>query len=86
MALGFEFTQKAYKQYKYWAENDKKILKKINELIKAAQENPCDGKGKPEALKFNLTGCWSRRINQEHRLVYMVEGEKIIILQCKYHY
>lgn len=86
MALDFEFTQKAYKQYQYWIENDRRILKKINELIKHTQENPYEGKGKPEALKFNLTGCWSRRINQEHRLVYIIEDGKIIILQCRYHY
>lgn len=84
--MEFEFTQKAYKQYKYWIDNDKTILKKINELIKETQKSPYEGKGKPEALKFNLTGCWSRRINQEHRLVYTIEDNKIIILQCKYHY
>lgn len=84
--MEFEFTQKAYKQYKYWIDNDKTILKKINELIKETQKSPYEGKGKPEALKFNLTGYWSRRINQEHRLVYKIEDSKIIILQCKYHY
>lgn len=84
--MDFEFTQKAYKQYKYWIDNDRKILKKINELIKEIQTAPYKGKGKPEALKFNLTGFWSRRINQEHRLVYTIENDIIYIVQCKYHY
>ena len=86
MGYEFEFTQNAYKQYQYWIKKDKKILKKINELIKETQLNPFDGKGKPEALKFTLTGCWSRRINHEHRLVYMIKDNKLIILQCRYHY
>ena len=84
--MEFEFTQKAYKQYQYWIDNDRKMVKRINELIKETQKNQYGGKGKPEALKFNLTGYWSRRINQEHRLVYKIENDKIIILQCRYHY
>lgn len=84
--MEFEFTQKAEKQYLYWVKNDKKILKKINELIKETSISPYEGKGKPEALKFGLTGCWSRRINQEHRLVYTIKDNKLIILQCRYHY
>lgn len=81
-----EFTHKAQVHYQYWIDKDRKILKKINELIKDIQRTPFTGKGKPEALKFNFTGYWSRRINQEHRLVYLVENGKIIILQCRYHY
>ena len=84
--MDIEFTLTAEKQYQYWVKTDKKILKKLNELIRETQNSPYDGKGKPEALKFNLTGCWSRRINHEHRLVYMVENDKIIIIQCRYHY
>lgn len=84
--MTIEFTLKAQKDYQYWIKNDKKIIKKINELIKDIQKTPFIGKGKPEALKFNFTGCWSRRIDKEHRLVYKVENEKITILQCRYHY
>lgn len=84
--MEIEFTHKAKTHYQYWIDNDRKMLKKLNELIKEIQKTPFTGKGKPEALKFNFTGCWSRRINQEHRLVYMVENNKIIILQCRYHY
>ena len=86
MSYEFEFTQNAYKQYQYWIQKDKKILKKINELIKEVQLSPFEGKGKPEALKFTLAGCWSRRINHEHRLVYMIKEDKIIVLQCRHHY
>ncbi len=84
--MKIKFTQKAKKQYEYWQEKDQKILKKINELIKDIQKTPFDGLGKPEALKFNLNGFWSRRINYEHRLVYKIEDESIIIIQCRYHY
>lgn len=81
-----KFTKKAHKDYQYWIDNDRKILKKINELIKEIQIMPYEGKGKPEALKFNLTGFWSRRINHEHRLVYKIENGTIYIVQCRYHY
>lgn len=81
-----KFTRKAEKDYQYWIDNDKKILKKINELIKEIQIMPYEGKGKPEALKFNLTGFWSRRINHEHRLVYKIENGTVYIIQCCYHY
>ena len=64
----------------------KKILKKINELIKEIQKNPFDGLGKPEPLKFDLAGLWSRRIDREHRLVYQVIEKEILIYSCKYHY
>lgn len=84
--MEIEFTQRAQKHYQFWIDNDRKMLKKINELIKDVQKTPFSGKGKPEALKFNFTGCWSRRINQEHRLVYKVENNTLIIIQCKYHY
>lgn len=84
--MDFEFTQNAYKDYQYWIKNDKKILLKINELIREIQVTPYEGKGKPEALKFNLTGFWSRRINKEHRLVYKIENNIIYIVQCRYHY
>jgi len=76
----------AWEDYLYWQQTDKKILKRINELIRDILRHPFTGKGKPEALKYELEGCWSRRINKEHRLVYKVEGDTLIIVQCRYHY
>ncbi len=76
----------AWEDYLYWQQNDKSTLKKINGLIKESLRTPFAGTGKPEALKENLKGFWSRRINLEHRLVYKVEDDAIYILQCRYHY
>lgn len=64
----------------------KKILKRINQIIKDIKRNPFDGIGKPEPLKFDFSGLWSRRINQEHRLIYQVLDDEVIIIQCRYHY
>jgi toxin YoeB len=72
--------------YLYWQETDRKMLQRINELIREAMRNPFSGIGKPEPLKGNFRGCWSRRIDSEHRLVYRVEKETIIVLQCRFHY
>lgn len=80
------FTPSGWEDYLYWQEQDKKILKKINLLIKEIERTPYQGSGKPEPLKYHLTNWWSRRINLEHRLVYKVENNSIYILQCKYHY
>lgn len=80
------FMADAWEDYLYWQKNDKSILKKTNALIKESMRTPFEGTGKPEALKENLAGFWSRRINLEHRLVYKVEDEAIFILQCRYHY
>ena len=80
------FEIKAFEEFTYWANNDKKIFKKILSLLKDTQKNPFSGLGKPEALKHELQGCWSKRINQEHRLVYQVEDDSIVILSCRYHY
>ncbi len=66
--------------------NDLKTLKKIAELFIAISRNPFDGIGKPELLKGNLTGYWSRRINEEHRIVYAVDQDKIVVISCRYHY
>lgn len=80
------FVDNAWSDYLYWQQFDKAIVKKINTLIKEIKRTPFQGAGKPEALKENLSGFWSRRINQEHRLVYAVEKGAVIILQCRYHY
>ncbi|OMP79844.1 MULTISPECIES: Txe/YoeB family addiction module toxin [unclassified Chitinophaga] len=84
--MKLSWDQNGWEDYLYWQKTDKKILKKINELIKDTMRQPFEGLGKPEALKENLTGCWSRRIDQEHRLVYKVLDDAILILQCRYHY
>ena len=80
------FSEDAWKDYLFWQKNDKKILQRINFLIKDCLRNPFQGIGKPESLKFDMSGYWSRRINAEHRLVYKSENEQLIIIQCRYHY
>lgn len=80
------FSEHAWEDYLYWQQTDKKILRRINELIKDIQRNKYEGKGKPEPLKHNLTGYWSRRINNEHRIVYKIEGNSLLIAQLRYHY
>lgn len=80
------FHKDAWEDYVYFLEHDKKIIAKINKIIKDITRNPFHGIGKPEALKHTLSGLWSRRINHEHRLVYTVKDSTIYILQCRYHY
>lgn len=80
------FTPTALAQYQYWKDNDLKKVAKIKALIESIKLTPFNGLGKPEPLKGNLTGYWSRRITQEHRLVYSVSEEQITIVQCRYHY
>lgn len=80
------WTDLAWESYLYWQTYDKAMLKKINALIKDVQRTPFQGIGKPEPLKFDLAGKWSRRINGEHRLVYEVKDNELIIFQCQYHY
>ena len=70
--MNVTFTEDSWQEYLYWQQTDKKILKKINALIKDIKREPFDGLGKPEALKYELSGCWSRRITDEHRLVYEI--------------
>ena len=84
MILSWE--NKGWEEYLYWQETDKYIVKRINELIKDSLRHPFSGIGKPEPLKENLKGYWSRRITDEHRLVCKVLGEFLIIAQCRYHY
>lgn len=76
----------AWEDYLYWQSQDKKNLKRINKLLKDISRNPFEGIGKPEPLQENLTGFWSRRIDEEHRLVYAVEDERVIIFACRGHY
>lgn len=80
------FLSSGWDDYLYWEQNDKKMLIRTNELIRQCSRTPFDGIGKPEPLKGNLSGWWSRRINQEHRLVYKAEDNKLYILQCRKHY
>jgi toxin YoeB len=89
--MNFEFTQNAWEDFEYWIETDSDIVEKIKKLLKDIKRSPFQGLGKPEPLKYDLKGFWSRRIAGEHRLVYKVEGEKsenqkCIILQCRFHY
>ena len=76
----------AWNDYIYWQTQDKKILKRINQLIKDIGRNPFEGRGKPDSLKGNLTGFWSRRIDEEHRLVYAVEENAVLLISCRGHY
>jgi toxin YoeB len=80
------FSTKSWEQYLYWQTTDKKILKRINLLIKDIQRTPYEGIGKPEPLKHGLSGYWSRRINDEHRIVYKQFDDSILIAQLRYHY
>ena len=80
------FTDEAWQDYLYWQATDKQMLKKINVLIKDIQRTPFTGIGKPEPLKHSLQGCWSRRIDNEHRLVYELENNAIKIMACRFHY
>lgn len=76
----------AWEDYLYWQEADRKTLKRVNQLIKAVSRDPFNGIGKPEPLKGNLTGLWSRRIDGENRLVYMIEEDNVLIFACRGHY
>ena len=80
------FSENAWSDYLFWQKTDKKTLKRINKLIKDIQRNKYEGLGKPEALKHNLSGYWSRRITNEQRIVYKIENDSILIAQLRYHY
>jgi toxin YoeB len=79
-------TPIAFEQYNDWQIENKNIFNKLKKLIKETAKTPCEGKGKPEALKHNFSGYWSRRITDEHRLIYLVEENCIRIVSCKFHY
>jgi len=80
------FTESAWQDYLWFQEKDRQLLKRINQLIKETLRTPFEGLGKPERLKADLAGYWSRRINDEHRLVYGVTGTDLVIISCRYHY
>jgi toxin YoeB len=80
------FSEHAWEDYLYWQRTDRKLLQRINTLIKEIQRSPFTGLGKPEPLKHGLAGYWSRRINDEHRIVYKVEADSLLIAQLRYHY
>jgi toxin YoeB len=80
------FSEQAWEDYLHWQETDRKMVKRIHELIKQATRTPFEGSGKPEPLKHALSGYWSRRINDEHRIVYRVEGDSMLIAQLRFHY
>jgi toxin YoeB len=86
MTRKLTWTGEAWSDYLYWQGQDKKTLKRINKLIEEILRNPFDGIGKPEPLKENLTGFWSRRIDDTHRLLYAVEDEYLTVIACRYHY
>jgi toxin YoeB len=80
------FAEQAWKDYLHWQVTDKVLLKRINALIKETSRTPYSGTGKPEALKHALAGYWSRRINDEHRMVHKVDGDALLLAQLRYHY
>jgi len=89
--MNFEFTGNAWEEFSHWISTDMSMVVKIKELLQDIRKNPFQGIGKPEPLRYDLKGCWSRRITGEHRLVYKVEGkkgkdQKCYILQCRFHY
>ncbi len=80
------WTHEAWSDYVYWQGQDRKTLKRINRLIADTQRNPFEGIGKPEPLKENLSGFWSRRIDGTNRLVYVIDNQRLTIISCRYHY
>ncbi|RXZ42698.1 Txe/YoeB family addiction module toxin [Crenobacter cavernae] len=84
--MHIKFDQEAWEDYLYWQQADKRMLRRINELVKDIQRNPFSGIGKPEPLKHQLAGFWSRRIDERHRLVYAVDDDTLTIIQCRDHY
>ena len=86
MARRLAFSPLAWDAYLHWQQQDRRILDRINELLRACARDPFTGIGKPEPLKRELAGCWSRRIDQAHRLVYRVDGDSIQVISCRYHY
>ena len=86
MPSRLSWTDAAWEDYQYWQNQDRKTLKRINMLLRDTMRSSFDGIGKPEALRENLSGFWSRRINEEHRLVYTIDRDDLVIIACRYHY
>lgn len=84
--MKYVFVEESWEDYLYWQKIDKKMLKRINALLKDISRQPYEGIGKPEALKHNYRGFWSRRTDGEHRLIYQVTDDEIRIVKCRYHY
>jgi toxin YoeB len=84
--MRFVFTPHGWDDYTYWQSSDRTMVKRINRLLDDIARDPFDGIGKPEQLRHALAGTWSRRIDEEHRLVYLIEGDDVVILQARYHY
>ncbi len=84
--MRYVFTDESWEDNQYWQTTDKKKVKRINDLLKDISRHPFEGIGKPEPLKFKYSGFWSRRIDNEHRLIYQVKGEDILIAKCRFHY
>ena len=84
--MKYVFVDESWEDYVYWQETDKKMARRINELLKEISRNPFSGTGKPEPLKYKYKGFWSRRINEEHRLIYQVRENEVLIVKCRFHY
>ena len=84
--MKYVFVDESWEDYLYWQKTDKKKLQRINELLRDIARQPFDGIGKPEPLKHQLAGYWSRRIDEEHRLIYTVRGDEILIAKCRFHF
>jgi len=84
--MRYIFVEESWDDYLYWQETDKKMARRINELLKHISRNPFSGIGKPEPLKYKYKGFWSRRINEEHRLIYQVKENEVLIVKCRFHY
>lgn len=84
--MNLTFTPEAWEHFRYWQTHDKALAEKLDRLIRECLRHPFEGTGKPEPLRGDLAGCWSRRIDREHRLVYRVTPGALVVIQCRYHY
>jgi toxin YoeB len=84
--MNITFTPEGWEDYQYWLKNDQKVVRRVHELMKGIVRSPFEGIGKPEPLKYNLSGCWSRRISEEHRIIYRPTESVVIFMQFRYHY
>lgn len=80
------FTERGWEDHQFWQQTDPRIVRKLNGLLKECARTPYTGTGKPEPLREDFAGWWSRRITEEHRLVYRIEGDQLVVSQCRYHY